>query len=137
MSRGVGPSGDGAVWFDGYQFQGAAARKDPRHAHAAIHPKFRSGAADLRRSLQGGFGWTSALDATPMGGLGARSGKAQERAGGAGGEGKQKKGKKRGKGMGLAPGAGRGLDADASAGAGARGGAGEQIAGAPNPDDNK
>ena len=65
MSRGVGPSGDGQVWCDGYSFQGEGVAKDPRHAHGAIHPKFRSAAADLRRGL-GGFGWTSGLDATPM-----------------------------------------------------------------------
>ena len=133
MSRGVGPSGDGAAWFDGYQFQGDAVRTDPRHAHVAIHPRFRSGAADLRRSLQGGFGWTSSLDATPMGGLGARSGRAPGRTGRAGGGG----GKKRGNKMGLTPDAGRGLDAGANPGAGAGGEGGEQIAGVLDPEDNK
>ena len=65
MSGGVGPSGDGKVWCDGYSFQGEGVAKDPRHTHAAIHPKFRSAAADLRRGL-GGFGWTSGLDTIPM-----------------------------------------------------------------------
>ena len=66
MARGVGPSGDGEVWVDGYQFQGPDVEKDPRHEHAAIYPKFRSGAADLRRSLHEGFDSTSSLDAPPM-----------------------------------------------------------------------
>ena len=114
MSRGVGPTADGQVWFDGYQYQGDAVRTDPRHAHVAIHPRFRSGAADLRRSLHGGFGWTSALDATPLGGLEARRGTAPGRAGGAGGASKRRKGPPSD--------AGEALGAGARAGAGGGGG---------------
>ena len=64
MSRGVGTGG--GVWYDGYQFQGKGVKKDVRHEHASIHPTFRSSADDLRRSIGGGFGWTSSLDSRPM-----------------------------------------------------------------------
>lgn len=52
MSRGIG-TGPG-VHYDGYSFHGDGVKKDPRHAHAAIWPKFRSAAED--RASGGGFG---------------------------------------------------------------------------------
>lgn len=60
MSRGVG-TGNG-VWFDGYSFHGKGIEKDPRHAHDVVHPRYRSVVDDVRRSLHGGFGWTSSWD---------------------------------------------------------------------------
>ena len=52
MSRGIGTGP--RVHYDGYSFQGAGVTKDSRHAHAAIWPKFRSSAEDVRNS--GSFG---------------------------------------------------------------------------------
>ena len=61
MSRGTGTGG--GVWYDGYGFHGPGHASDPRHTHAAIHPKFRSAREDMNK---GTFGWTSTYNATPM-----------------------------------------------------------------------
>lgn len=54
---------NGSGWYDGYGFHGAGHKADPRHTHAAIHPKFRSAREDFNK---GSFGWTSTYSSTPM-----------------------------------------------------------------------